>query len=126
MQFWEVIQGNRFALRRIYCTFSGFAPEAASKSVPHRKSIRLVLVAVAILAVVFATTLGAVWHTHEHTSEANCAICHLNHQPIDSTLSCDCALPHFTPLGEQPEPQEVAVAQSPVISRVPARAPPLA
>ncbi|HKS65883.1 MAG TPA: hypothetical protein VJR26_01475 [Candidatus Acidoferrales bacterium] len=96
----------------------------ATPALPSRRSIRLLLVAAAILVVVFATTLGAIWHTHERTSEASCAICHLNHQPIDNAVSCDCAIPYFVPVGEQPEPQEFAVAQTPVIARVPARAPP--
>jgi hypothetical protein len=94
--------------------------------VPEQKSIRFALVAVAILALIFATTLGAVWHTHEHTSEASCVICHLNHQPIDNALCFDPGLPDFAPVGAQPEPQESLVAENPPLSRVPARAPPFA
>jgi hypothetical protein len=94
--------------------------------VPSQKTIRLLLVALAILAVVFATTLGAVWHTHEHTSEANCVICHLNHQPIDNVLWFDPGLPDFAPVGAQREPPESILTQNPLISRVPARAPPSA
>lgn len=82
--------------------------------------------ALAILAVMFATTAGAIWHTHVHTSEANCPICHLNHSPIDSALAAEPILPRFTPVGVQPEPQATPIAQSPVIVRVPARAPPAA
>jgi hypothetical protein len=92
--------------------------------VQRRKPIRFALIAVAILAVVFAATLGAVWHTHVHTSEANCPIRHLNHQPIDSALTFSPALPNFAPVGAQPEAQEVFAAQNPLMARVPARAPP--
>jgi hypothetical protein len=84
------------------------------------------LVAVAILALVFATTVGAVWHTHKHISEANCPLCHLNHQPIDNALSFDPELPQFALLGRQPQAREPVFAQSAVIPRVPARAPPAA
>jgi len=83
-------------------------------------------VALAILAVMFATTAGAIWHTHVHTSEANCPICHLNHSPIDSGVAAEPVLPRFALIGFRPEPQEVPIAQSPVILRVPARAPPTA
>jgi hypothetical protein len=89
-----------------------------------RSSIRWALVAVAILAVVFATTVGAVWHTHKDISEASCPICHLNHQPIDNALSVEPELPEFAPVGNQPQAREPALVESAVIPRVPARAPP--
>jgi hypothetical protein len=79
-----------------------------------------------ILGVIFATTLSAVWHTHEHTSEATCVICHLNHQPINNALSFHPELPDFAPVGTQPQAKEALLAQSPLIARIPARAPPTA
>lgn len=92
----------------------------------RQKIIRFALVAVAILAVMLATTAGMVWHTHVHTSEANCVICHLSHQPITNALSFSPALPIFAAVGAQPEPEEVLAAQNPLIARVPTRAPPAA
>lgn len=92
----------------------------------RQKTIRFALVAVAILAVMFATTLGMVCHKHVHTSEANCVICHLNHQPITNALSFSPALPSFAAVGTQPEPEEVLAAQNPLVTRDPARAPPSA
>jgi Na+/phosphate symporter len=92
----------------------------------NRKQIRLHLIALAILGVIFATTLSAVWHTLEHTSEATCVICHLNHQPINNALSFHPELPDFAPVGTQPQAKEALLAQSPLIARIPARAPPTA
>ena len=92
----------------------------------QRKPIRFALIALAILAVVFAATLGAIWHTHQHTSEATCAICHLNHQPSNNALSFHPELPDFAPVGTQPQSQETLLAQNPLIARIPARAPPAA
>ncbi|MGH9733481.1 MAG: hypothetical protein ACRD8A_02675 [Candidatus Acidiferrales bacterium] len=90
----------------------------------HRKPIRFTLIAFAILAVLFATTLGMVWHTHVHTSDANCVFCHLNHQPITNALSFTPALPKFGVVRAQRQSQESVVAQTSVFFRVPARAPP--
>jgi hypothetical protein len=84
----------------------------------------MLIVGLAIFAAVFATTLGVVWHSHEHTSEANCAICHLNHQHVNNSLSIDPAALHF--VGTRPDPPEPGLVQSPLIVRVPARAPPTA
>lgn len=93
---------------------------------PYRKPIRFALIAIAIVAVMLATTAGMVWHTHVHTSEANCVICHLSHQPITNALSFSPTLPNFAAVGAQPEPEEAPAAQSPLIARVPTRAPPAA
>lgn len=90
----------------------------------HRKPIRFTLIAFAIVAVLLATTMGMVWHTHVHTSDANCVFCHLNHQPITNALSFAPALPKFGVVRAQPQNQESIAAQNPVFSRVPARAPP--
>jgi hypothetical protein len=90
---------------------------------PRYQPIRLFLVAVALAALVFAATAGVVWHNQANSSETNCSICHLNHQPIDHPLSCDRS-PHFAPVGAQPELQDPALGQGPVVLRVPARAPP--
>jgi len=85
--------------------------------------IRFCLVALALAALVFAATTGVIWHNHANSSEANCPICHLNHQPVDHPLSCDRS-PNFAPIGSQPEPQDPVPSEGPVVSRVPARAPP--
>ncbi|MGH9771151.1 MAG: hypothetical protein ACRD4Q_05565 [Candidatus Acidiferrales bacterium] len=94
---------------------------------PNRKSIRRLLVPVALLALlVMATTLGGVWHHHDNaSSEANCPICHLSHQPIVRPLAGDPA-PALAPVGPGPEPRINEFAPGPVVHYVPARAPPFA
>jgi len=89
-----------------------------------KRPIRIALIAFAILAILLATTMGMVWHTHAHTSEANCVFCHLNHQPITNALSFTPTLPDFAMVRAQAQSQESAVAPNPAFSRVPARAPP--
>jgi hypothetical protein len=74
---------------------------------------------------VFAMTLGTVMHNHAGSSEANCSICHLNHQPFDQPFVADSA-PSFEQVGVQ---ADVATPADPVFepaTRLPARAPPSA
>jgi hypothetical protein len=92
----------------------------------HR-STRCLIVAVALLALlVVATTLGGVWHHHANSSsEANCPICHLNHQPIERPLASN-RTPTLASVGPGPEPRETDFAPSLIARRIPARAPPAA
>lgn len=84
------------------------------------------MVPVALLALLLvAMTLGSVWHHHAGSSDANCQICHLSHQPIERPLAVYRALT-WAPVGPGPEPQDARVAPAPVVRRVPARAPPAA
>jgi hypothetical protein len=92
----------------------------------HRSKLtRFVVVSLALLALMAAVTLGGVWHHHPNSSEANCSICHLNHQPIVQPLSAD-RVPCFAPIGTKPEPLEPFFAPTPLVRHVPARAPPTA
>jgi len=88
-------------------------------------STRLLIVPVALLALLLVgTTLGAAWHHHTGSSDATCQICHVTHQPIERPLAAD-RTPAFAVLGATPEPSDAEIAPTPVISRIPARAPPL-
>lgn len=41
-------------------------------------------VVVMLVAVLVAAPLAAsIWHHHSGTSDANCPVCHFNHQPMD-------------------------------------------
>jgi hypothetical protein len=92
----------------------------------HRSPIRSIAAPVVLLALlVFAMTLGTVVHSHAGTTESNCSICHLNHQPIDQTVVADNA-PSFAPIGIQTDiapPPDPPFLPAP---RLPARAPPSA
>lgn len=72
-----------------------------------------------------AMTLGGAWHHHTGSCDTNCPICHLSHQPIERPLAAHRA-PILTLLGTAPEAQDTGLAPTPVIQRVPARAPPFA
>jgi len=51
---------------------------------PRRSQIRFSLAPVALLALlVFASTLGSIWHHHTGASDANCSFCQVSHQPIE-------------------------------------------
>jgi hypothetical protein len=90
-----------------------------------RNTVRLTLVSVALFALVFAAMLSAVWHSHGNSSDANCSICHLNHQQIDHPLPFDRS-PNFSPIGNRTEQQEPRFAPGLAVARGPARAPPAA
>jgi hypothetical protein len=94
---------------------------------PHRRSIRYVVVAVALLALLgVAITFGGVLHHHQNsTSENTCQICHLNHQPIARPLASD-RIPVLAPMGAQPEPEDYEFSLGLFCLRLPARAPPTA
>jgi hypothetical protein len=83
------------------------------------------VVKVALLALLLvAMTLGSVWH-HHAGSDATCPICHLNHQPIERPLAID-RTPALALVGPTDQPQDTGLAPSPIVPRVPARAPPIA
>jgi len=72
---------------------------------------------------VAAMTLGGVGHRHLNSSDTNCPICHLTHQPIEPLLATDRS-PALYPLGPRQEPEEYGCSPCPATGRVPARAPP--
>jgi hypothetical protein len=92
---------------------------------PKRKAIRyLVVTAAMITLLLFATTLGSVFHHHASSTDTNCSICHLTHQPITPQVAtCASVVAAVAMLFEAPEPQFVSSAVAP---RLPARAPPSA
>ena len=88
------------------------------------KQVRYLILPVALLALLLVgMTTGSVWHHHTGSSESTCPICHLSHQPIDRPLATNEA-PAFALVAPTPEPRLCALAPNPVITRVPARAPP--
>ncbi|HWG57425.1 MAG TPA: hypothetical protein VN661_00090 [Candidatus Acidoferrales bacterium] len=92
----------------------------------RKRSIRLVVAAVAVLMLlVFATTIGGIWHHHASSSEAACPICHLNHQPVQRPVATTRA-PSLAVARSSLEASAPAEAPAPPIRAVPARAPPSA
>jgi hypothetical protein len=91
-----------------------------------RTPTKYLAIAVTLIALLMiATTLGSVFHYHANSSENNCPICHLNHQPVVVALANDRA-PALAPVGSGPEPKDNGIVPNRVTSRVPARAPPAA
>jgi hypothetical protein len=91
-----------------------------------RLKIRAFAIPVALLLLlVFATTLGTFVHNHSGSSEANCSICHLNHQPIGQPLVRDNE-PSMAQVGIRLEVEPPAFPPSLASPRLPARAPPSA
>ena len=94
------------------------------KAMRNQRSIRRLLVPIALIVLlIFVTTLGSVWHHHADSSEANCSICHVNHQPMERPLASD-RTPALAQLGFRPEPAEPAFTPCHLAPRLPARAPP--
>jgi hypothetical protein len=93
----------------------------------RRRPIRYLIVPVALLSLLLiGMTLVSVCHHHvTNSSESNCSICHLSHQPIDRPIAIDPA-PAMALLASAPEVRDTGLASAPVIRRLPARAPPSA
>jgi hypothetical protein len=90
------------------------------------RSIRYLAVPVALLALLLiGMTMGSVWHHHVGSSESSCPICHLSHQPIDRPLATNPA-PALALVTPAPELRDAGLEPSPVVPRLPARAPPIA
>jgi len=92
---------------------------------PDSKAIRYLAVSVTLVAVLTLATLGCVWHHHVSSTDANCSICHLNHQAMGHPLAQDGA-PAMALVGTWLDPREPAFIYGPEASRIPARAPPAA
>ena len=92
---------------------------------PESKAIRCLTVCVTLVAVLMLATLGCVWHHHATSTDTNCSICHLNHQAMGHQVPSDRA-PALALLGTRLDPREPAFISGPVISLIPARAPPAA
>jgi hypothetical protein len=91
----------------------------------EKRTIHLFLVPLVLVALLAMATAGSIWHHHANSTETNCPICHLNHQPFEQPLA-DNSTTVLAPLGPQAEPQEPAFAPAPVFRRIAARAPPAA
>ncbi|MFZ0519745.1 MAG: hypothetical protein WAL95_01900 [Candidatus Acidiferrales bacterium] len=93
---------------------------------PSQKPFRYLLVPIVVLAaLVLATTMGTLWHNHAGSSEANCSICHISHQPVDHSVVCY-REPSLAQVDTQAEPEEPAFTLGLAAPRLPARAPPSA
>ncbi|MGB8441737.1 MAG: hypothetical protein WCE26_20230 [Candidatus Acidiferrales bacterium] len=91
---------------------------------PNPKTIRCLLIPVVVLAsLVLAMTMGTLWHNHAGSSEANCSICHISHQPVDHSV-VSYREPCLAQVDTRPEPEEPAFTLGLVAPRLPARAPP--
>jgi hypothetical protein len=87
----------------------------------HRKSILLLVVLLLMMA-----TLGSVPHHHQNsTSEQTCQICPLNHQPIEYVVVSNRELV-LIPVNAQPKLDDREFPPSPLVRRLPVRAPPTA
>jgi len=92
----------------------------------YRSQIRRVVVPLALVALLLvATTAVTVWHHHTNSTDTNCPICHLNHQPFEEPLTAD-RVAVLAPLGLQADPRAPNFSPTPLIRQVPARAPPAA
>jgi hypothetical protein len=78
-----------------------------------------------IVLFVLSLTLSSAFHLHNGTNEATCSICHLNHQAIDHS-SVKQNQVSFEIVGVRFDSPDPETGTRPVISRLPARAPPLA
>jgi hypothetical protein len=90
-----------------------------------KKTIRSVVVPVALLSLLVLATLGCVWHHHAASSETNCSICHLNHQALERPMDA-LRSPALALISATSDPQEPEFAPGPAILSIPARAPPSA
>jgi hypothetical protein len=92
----------------------------------NRRSIRRLIVPVTLLLLlVVGMTLCNLSHHHAGSTDANCSICHLNHQAIDQPLPAD-STPALAEVEGHADPQEPGFTPSPIKPRLPARAPPTA
>jgi hypothetical protein len=104
----------------------GAGPLLDLNKMAERKAIRYLVVTAALVALlVFATTLGSVFHHHASSTDTNCSICHFTHQVMERPLVADRA-PALASVGPYFEPQELDFVASPLAPRLPARAPPSA
>jgi len=89
----------------------------------RRRTIDTGITVVALAALLVAVTLGAVYHHHTASSEANCPICHVTHQPVDQPLSA-ARSPLLFEVGVQEPSLGPTFIPAAHLLRLPARAPP--
>jgi hypothetical protein len=87
---------------------------------PDQTKIWRVVVPLALVVLVLATTLGAVWHHHANSSPDACPLCHL---AIAPSLGCIRALV-LLPVGGGPEADYIGFIARSAPPQIPARAPP--
>jgi len=91
------------------------------KAKPSRYLAPVVLLALLLVGM----TIGTACHQHTGSSDSNCSICHLGHQPMDRPMAASHS-PALVLLAPTSEAREIQLGPSPVFRRVPARAPPTA
>jgi hypothetical protein len=87
---------------------------------PDQKQIWRVVVPIALLVLVLATTFGMIWHHHANTSADTCPLCHLTMAPSLAGIRA-CVL---VPAGTGPAPHYIGLIALSAPKQVPARAPP--
>ena len=92
--------------------------------VMKRDSIRYWVVPALVMLLLLITTAGVVFHHHANSSDANCPICHINHQSANLKVAAISPTPLIMS-GASPDPVEPQFVPAPVAHRLPARAPPL-
>jgi len=95
-----------------------------AQPVLENRTILSLFVALLLVTLASLVTAGSVWHHHQNSTETNCPICHLNHQPFEPPLTGN-PTRILAPIGLQAEVQDLADSPAPVIPRLPARAPPI-
>lgn len=90
-----------------------------------RKTIRLLLVSFAALALLtFATVVVSDFDCHNAADDAHCPYCHLTHQgPAEPEVTYAVSLPE--PIAFLPLPKDSSPTKGPVFSQTAPRAPPV-
>lgn len=93
-------------------------------TMPDPKRTWRIIIPIAILVFLIATTVGSAWHHHATASAyETCPICHLSHQIIEPSRPA--ILVHApVPIGTSPEPQAIRLIGHSDVRRIPSRAPP--
>ena len=90
-----------------------------------RKTIRILAIAVAALALLtFSTVVVSDFDCHSAADDAHCPYCHLNHQgPAEPEVTHAVSVPE--PVAALPLPKDSGLAVAPVFSQTTPRAPPV-
>jgi hypothetical protein len=80
-------------------------------------------VAVLVLILFTAVTLGSAWHHHDARSESNCSICHFGHQPAQEPVVGQ-QITALTVVYSALPQAEVLLFEGPPLPRFGSRAPP--
>ncbi len=106
--------------------YAGVMPSLSSAKMTVRKTIRILGVSLALVALlVFATGVVSDWHHSDSTNDAHCPYCHLGHQ-TPSQPEAPLCVAVLKPIAALPLLEEVAPATGPIFSQIAPRAPPSA